>query len=57
MAAKPTKYGIKVWMPANSQNGYVNNFSVYLGKEANVPQLNGLGYDVNENGKTISQNA
>ena len=44
--AKPTKYGIKVWMAADSQNGYVNNFSVYLGKEANVPRVNGLGYDV-----------
>ena len=46
MPAKPTKYGIKVWMAADSQNGYVNNFSVYLGKEANVPRVNGLGYDV-----------
>ena len=46
MPAKPTKYGIKVWMAADSQNGYVNNFSVYLGKEANVPRANGLGYDV-----------
>ena len=33
-------------MAADSQNGYVNNFSVYLGKEANVPHVNGLGYDV-----------
>ena len=46
MPAKPTKYGIKVWMAADSENGYVNNFSVYLGKEANVPRVNGLGYDV-----------
>ena len=46
MPAKPTKYGIKVWMAADSQNGYVSNFSVYLGKEADVPRLNGLGYDV-----------
>ena len=46
MPAKPTKYGIKVWMAADSKNGYVNNFSVYLGKEANVPRVNGLGYDV-----------
>ena len=46
MPAKPTKYGIKVWMAADSQNGYVNNFSVYLGKEGNVPRANGLGYDV-----------
>ena len=33
MPAKPTKYGIKVWMAADSQNGYVTNFSVYLGQE------------------------
>ena len=33
MPAKPTKYGIKVWMAANSQNGYVCNYSVYLGQE------------------------
>lgn len=46
MPAKPTNYGIKVWMAADSQNGYVNNFSVYLGKEANVLRNNGLGYDV-----------
>ena len=46
MPAKPTKYSIKIWMAADSQNGYVNNFSVYLGKEANVPRVNGVGYDV-----------
>lgn len=46
MPAKPTKYSIKVCMAADSQNGYVNNFSVYLGKEANAPHNNGLGYDV-----------
>jgi len=33
-------------MAANSQNGFVNNFSVDLGKEANAPNNNGLGYDV-----------
>ena len=32
MPAKPTKYGIKVWMAADSSNGYVLNFDVYLGK-------------------------
>ena len=46
MPAKPTKYGIKVWMAADSQNGYVTNFSVYLGQEGNQPRLHGLGYDV-----------
>ena len=39
MPAKLTKYGIKVWMAADSSNGYVLNFDVYLGKEANVTKL------------------
>ena len=30
MPAKPTKYGIKVWMAADSSNGYVLNFDIYL---------------------------
>ena len=46
MPAKPTKYGIKVWMAADSSNGYVLNFDVYLGKEANQRRIYGLGYDV-----------
>ena len=46
MPAKPTKYGIKVWMAADSSNGYVLNFDVYLGKEANQQRIFGLGYDV-----------
>ena len=46
MPAKPIKYDIIVWMADDSKNGYVNYFSVYFGKEANVPRVNGLGYDV-----------
>ena len=46
MPAKPTKYGIKVWMVADSSNGYVSNFSVYLGQEAKGHCIHGLGYDV-----------
>ena len=46
MPAKPTKYGIKVWMAADSSNGYVSNFSVYLGQEGNEHRIHGLGYDV-----------
>lgn len=45
MPAKPTKYGIKVWMAADSQNGYVCNYAVYLGQEGEA-RLHGLGYDV-----------
>lgn len=47
MPAKPTKYGIKVWMAADSSNGYVLNFDVYLGKDPNQrPRINGLGYEI-----------
>jgi hypothetical protein len=45
--AKPTKYGIKVWMIADSPNGFVANFSVYLGKEdEDARRIHGLGYNV-----------
>lgn len=44
MPAKPTKYGIKVWMAANSSNSYVLNFAVYLGKEVDGRwRIYGLG--------------
>ena len=33
-------------MAADWKNGYVNNFSVFFGKETNVPHVNRLGYDV-----------
>ena len=47
MPAKPTKYGIKVWMAADTKNGYVSNFAVYLGQaENNRRRIHGLGYDV-----------
>ena len=47
MPAKPTKYAIKVWMAADSSNGYVLNFDVYLGKEVDgCRRIYGLGYDV-----------
>ena len=46
MPSKATKYGIKVWMVADVSNGYVLNFDVYLGKEANQRRIYGLGYDV-----------
>ena len=31
MPKKPVKYGIKVWMAADSKTGYVSNY-IYLGK-------------------------
>ena len=45
LPAKPTKYGIKVWMAADASNGYVKNFSVYLGSEGQNRRIHGLGYD------------
>lgn len=44
--AKPTKYGIKVWMVADLANRYVLNYEVYLGKEPGRQRQHGLGYDV-----------
>ena len=46
MPVKPTRYGIKVWMAADSSNGYVLNFDVYLGKDEGHRRIHGLGYDV-----------
>ena len=37
---------IKVWMAADASNGYVVNFSVYLGSEGKNRRIHGLGYDV-----------
>ena len=43
--AKPHKYGIKVWVRADSHNGYVCDFNVYTGKEGNRVEV-GLGESV-----------
>ncbi|KAI0225811.1 hypothetical protein LSAT2_023444, partial [Lamellibrachia satsuma] len=43
--AKPHKYGIKVWVRADSHNGYVCDFIVYTGKEGNRVDV-GLGESV-----------
>ena len=32
-------------MAADASNGYVKNFSVYLGSEGQNRQIHGLGYD------------
>ena len=39
LPAKPTKYGIKVWMRADPVNGYTNEFKVYTVKENGVPKI------------------
>ena len=44
---KPTKWGIKLWVLADSSNGYTKDFNIYIGKDAarGVSEL-GLGHDV-----------
>ena len=44
---KPTKWGIKLWVLADSLNGYTYDFDVYIGRAAGQGvSENGLGYDV-----------
>ena len=44
---KPTKWGIKLWVLADSSNGYTIDFNVYIGRAAGRQvSANGLGYDV-----------
>ena len=44
---KPTKWGIKLWVLADSPNGYSIDFNVYIGRAAGREvSANGLGYDV-----------
>ncbi|KAL9952183.1 hypothetical protein ACROYT_G039398 [Oculina patagonica] len=44
---KPTKWGIKLWVLADSSNGYTIDFNVYIGRAAGRKvSANGLGYDV-----------
>jgi len=45
LPAKPTKYGIKVWMRADPTNGYVNDLQVYTGRENNRTE-HGLAHRV-----------
>jgi hypothetical protein len=47
MKDKPVKWGLKVWVLADSSNGYTVDFNVYIGKDAaSETSENGLGYDV-----------
>ena len=44
---KPTKWGIKLWVLADSLNGYTCDFDVYIGRHAGHQVSDkGLGYDV-----------
>jgi hypothetical protein len=42
---KPVKWGIKVWVMAESNTGYVNNFQVYTGAIAGKTET-GLAYRI-----------
>ncbi|XDV48341.1 hypothetical protein PO909_017767 [Leuciscus waleckii] len=44
MKAKPTRWGFKLFVLADSSNGYTVDFSVYTGKN-NFPTGHGLSYD------------
>ena len=44
---KPTKWGIKLWVLADSSNGYTIDFNIYIGRAAGRDvSEHGLGYDV-----------
>ncbi|KAK3749026.1 hypothetical protein QZH41_006223 [Actinostola sp. cb2023] len=45
MPMKPVKRGIKVWVRADAENGFVSEFRVYTGKQDGGPE-HGLGYKV-----------
>ena len=47
---KPTKWGIKLWVLADSSKGYTYDFDVYIGRDAAAQRsIHGLGYDVVQN--------
>ena len=44
---KPTRWGIKLWVLADSSNGYTADFNVYIGKAARKETSEfGFDYDV-----------
>ena len=43
---KPTKWGIKYWVLADSSNAYVVDFNIYAGRADSGISNHGLGYDV-----------
>ena len=42
MPAELTNYGTKVWIAADSKNGYIINYNVYLGSEESVRGIHDL---------------
>ena len=45
MPAKPVKFGLKLWILADSLNGFTYDFEVYTGKDEPLHE-NGLGFTV-----------
>ena len=39
MPNKPNKYGMKIWLLCDSENAYVFNGQIYLGKEGHLPEV------------------
>ena len=39
MPLNPARYGVKVWVRADPVNGYVNDFQVYTGKDADTSEV------------------
>lgn len=39
MPSKPNRYGIKIWVLADSETCYFYNAQIYLGKEGNLPEI------------------
>ena len=47
MKDKPTKWGLKLWVLADCEDGYTVDFNVYIGKDAaKDTSEHGLGYDI-----------
>ncbi|XP_055888603.1 piggyBac transposable element-derived protein 3-like isoform X1 [Biomphalaria glabrata] len=43
---KPTKWGMKIWVLADSLTGYTYDFEIYVGKDNSPSSRFGLAYDV-----------
>ena len=46
MPLKPVKFGLKLWVLADSLNGYTYGFDIYTGKKGEPLHEQGLGYTV-----------
>lgn len=46
LPAKPTKWGVKVWVLSDSHTGYIYKFKIYTGKDDVRDPDKGLSYSV-----------